>query len=132
MLLAELSKFGERGCGFTGVNSLCAHGNTLLEVSGEAGSDEAGGGVQKHDVAARAGNAGQNVIKQRRIRCHIASGKVLVRGAGQASHFGRDARRFQRRRTFLGLLNACHDGLAAGCELVDSIGSMDHVGPFGT
>ena len=128
VLLTEPAEFGEGCGGLAGVNGFGALGNALLEIDGEAGGYQGGGGVEQHNVAAGAGDAGENVIEKSGVGGDVAADKLIEGHAGQAGHLGSDAGGFQGGLTGFGLLDAGDDGLAGGGELIDSIGSVDDEG----
>ncbi len=129
MFCAELAEFGEGGGGFAGVDGFSAQGYALLEVVNEACGYEGGGGVEEDDVAARAGDAGEDVVEVGGVGGDVSTGELVESGASQAGHFGGDASGFEGRRLAgLGLFDAADNGFAGGGELVDAIGSVDDEG----
>jgi hypothetical protein len=74
-----------------GVDCFGAQPDALFQVAGEPRGHQRRRRVQQHNVAPRAGNAGQNVIEHRRIGLHIAADELVQRGARQPGHLWRDA-----------------------------------------
>ena len=77
MLGAELAEFGEGGGGLAGVDGFSSHGYAFFEIEGEAGGDEGGGGVEEDDVAARAWDAGEDVVEVGGVGGDISAGELI-------------------------------------------------------
>ena len=129
---AELAEFGEGGGGLAGVDGFSAEGYALLKVVYQACGYEGGGGVEEDDVAARAGDAGEDVVEVGGVGGDVPTGELVERGAGQAGHFWGDAGGFEGGRLAgLGLFDAADYGFAGGGELVDAVGPVDDEGSLG-
>ena len=129
VLCAELAELGEGGCGFAGVDGLGTHGHALFQVVGEARGDKGSGGIEQDDVAASAGNAGEDVVEVGGVGGDVSAGELVESRAGQAGHFGRDAGGFEGGLLAgFSLFDAADDGFPGSCEFIDSIGSVNHEG----
>src|SRR6185369_15151466 len=86
VLLPEVSKFGERGGGQAGIDGFCAEADTLFQIRAETRGNQCGCGVQKHDVAARAGYSREDVVEMRRIPLNVAPGEFFEFGTWHTGH----------------------------------------------
>ncbi len=115
MFCAEVAEFGQGGCGFAGVDGFSAQGYSLLQVFDEASGDQGGGGVEEDNVAASAGDSGEDVVEVGGVGGDVTAGELIKRGAREAGHFRSSACAFDGRwLAGLGLFDACDDGFAGG------------------
>src|SRR5207245_285418 len=86
----EFHQGGQFGGGGAGVNGVGGQGHGVRESIGAAGGDQGGGGVHKHDIAARRFFPGKNFSDDFGIGVEVAAEDRAERGALQPELLGLD------------------------------------------